>query len=535
MLKYILKRLLIFIPTLFIISLMAFIISSSAPGDPVEKLANAPDSEGANNVNNTSNQAEKQKIRKRLGLDKPVFYFSMGTLAECDTLYKIQDVDHQKVLSKLTHRHGNWPAISSYYLSLMDLRQAHSVYTENYKDSVRALTGKMSDPTWITVDSTFLVEQVVGDSVVMTDSLVAGFKYQKDTTMVYDYSSNDMTNALNQSIINLSELTESYKKGKINAKLAQLKTIYASYEFFAPVRSEFEKVNKKYKYLLANEQKWKTYIPSLNLYGTNNRYHVWIKNLLVNGDFGNSFITQKPISENIWEKFWRSFTLIFISVFIAYMVSIPIGVYSAYKKGSVFDRSSSLILFILYSLPNFFIGTLLLYAFANPDTLNWFPEAGHQSVENFDESWGWFDKFWHRFPYMTLPLITYTYSSFAFLSRIMRVGMIEVIGQDYIRTARAKGLSESKVIWKHAFRNSLLPIITVFANIFPLAIGGSVIVEHIFSYHGMGMETLLAIKNEDYPIIIAIFTLAGFLTMVGYLVADIMYAIVDPRISYSKK
>jgi len=115
----------------------------------------------------------------------------------------------------------------------------------------------------------------------------------------------------------------------------------------------------------------------------------------------------------------------------------------------------------------------------------------------------------------------------------MRIGMIEVVSQDYIRTARAKGLGEKKVILKHALRNSLLPILTVFASIFPVAIGGSVIIEVIFSIPGMGVEVYNSILNYDYPMIITVFTITGFLTMIGYLIVDILYAVVDPRISYS--
>ena len=135
-------------------------------------------------------------------------------------------------------------------------------------------------------------------------------------------------------------------------------------------------------------------------------------------------------------------------------------------------------------------------------------------------------------PYIILPAICYTYSSFAFLSRTMRVAMLDVVGQDYIRTARAKGLPESKVIWKHGLRNALLPIITVFANVFPAAIGGSVIIETIFTIPGMGSEAIYAIQNNNYPMIIAVLTITGFLTLLGYLISDILYAIVDPRISY---
>ena len=116
----------------------------------------------------------------------------------------------------------------------------------------------------------------------------------------------------------------------------------------------------------------------------------------------------------------------------------------------------------------------------------------------------------------------------------MRVGMVDVIGQDYIRTARAKGLSEKKVVLKHALRNSLIPLITVFSNVFPAAVGGSVIIEVIFSIQGMGLEGYNAILNYDYPMIMAIFTISGALTVFGYLVADVLYSVVDPRISMKK-
>jgi peptide/nickel transport system permease protein len=137
-------------------------------------------------------------------------------------------------------------------------------------------------------------------------------------------------------------------------------------------------------------------------------------------------------------------------------------------------------------------------------------------------------------PYLVLPLICYTYSSLAFLSRTMRVAMLEISSLDFMRTAQAKGLSANLIYYKHGLRNALLPIITVFANIFPLAVGGSVILEYLFGIPGMGPEILTAVQTKDYPMIVAVFTLSGFMTLVGYLVADILYAIADPRISYSK-
>ena len=165
---------------------------------------------------------------------------------------------------------------------------------------------------------------------------------------------------------------------------------------------------------------------------------------------------------------------------------------------------------------------------------SWFPVSGIQDATTFNNEWSWWhwEKLTTQSSIFSTSIITYTYGSFAFLSRIMRIGMIDIVSQDYIRTARAKGLGEKKVILKHALRNSLLPIITVFAAIFPSAVGGSVIIEIIFSIPGMGTEIYAAILNFDYPMIITFFTLVGFLTMIGYLVSDLLYALVDPRISY---
>ena len=141
------------------------------------------------------------------------------------------------------------------------------------------------------------------------------------------------------------------------------------------------------------------------------------------------------------------------------------------------------------------------------------------------------DVVWHLF----LPVLVYTYGSFAYLSRQMRVGMLEVIRQDFIRTARAKGLNEKSVIFKHALRNSLIPIITILAYILPAMIGGSVIVETIFTIPGMGSLAFEAITSRDYPIVMAVFTISAVLTLIGMLIADLLYSIVDPRITFGSK
>lgn len=513
MLKYILKRLIIFIPTLIIISVLAFVISVNAPGDPVERLAKSANSEGAASEQSSATKKVKEDIRKRLGLDLPVFYFSLGTLSDCDTLHKIVDKAQQENLQKLTRKYGNWSAVVNYYQTLNTALEAHSLV------DVDAICKKYSE-------------------MVIVEKMVEG-RPQLDTTFASSISKNTINEAKNKSTFAILSLLESYNDAIVTSKLTTLNELYAENEFLAPVAKEFSAVQQAYESMQQTAQPWKTYIPRIIWYG-NNQYHRWLfgdgtenRKGVLRGDFGTSYIDNQPVSSKIWQKFQVSFVFILLSIILGYIVSIPLGIYSAYRKDSGFDKGASVVVFILYSMPSFFIGTLLLYTFANPDNLVWFPESGFEDPSTFDENWNIFKKMAHHWPYMVLPLITYTYSGFAFLSRIMRVGMVDVMGQDFIRTARAKGLNEKKVVLKHALRNSLLPIITVFANIFPVAIGGSVIVEVIFSLPGMGQETFNAVTNYDYPMIVAIFTISGFLTVIGYLVADMLYAVVDPRISYS--
>ncbi len=497
MLKYLAKRILIFIPTLLAISLLAFIISISAPADPVEKLSSSADNEGAANQQSNATKKTKQELRKKLGLDLPVFYFSFGSFSDCDTLYRVADKDHSACLEELSHYYGNWDDVFSYFNQLSITQLSHSKL-------------KLDDI----------------------------FEMNKDMEGRSIYSKNEINDVITESNFEINSMLETANPKVIVSKFNSLDTLYNNYTFLSPVKIEFDQSKLLYNEMLSNQSSWKSYIPKIIWYGSKNQYHFWLfgdgdqRKGVIRGDFGFSYIDSQPINTKIWDKVWISFSFSLLSVLFAYLISIPLGIYSAYKKDTKFDRITSIVVFVLYSMPGFFIGVLLLYTFANPDTLRWFPVSGIQDPTIYDPSWSFMQKVTHRAPYFILPLITYTYSSFAFLSRIMRVGVIDVFGQDYIRTARAKGLGEGKVVMKHALRNSLLPIITVFANIFPLAIGGSVIIETIFTIPGMGFEIYSSILNSDYPMIVAVFTIIGFLTMIGYLVADILYAVVDPRISY---
>jgi len=487
---------LLFIPTLVVISLLAFIISLNSPTDPVEKLVQSAANDSDLNAESSATEKLRFEVRKRLGLDLPVFYLSIGSLAECDTLYRISDRSHQDMLSKLTGQYGNWSQIEKYYHKLL----TYSQKSDSYLPDSLAKTG---------------------------------------------YTKNQLNNILNETSLYVRNLLEISDDTRIVATIESLRKSYSENSIlFEGLLKELAGLEIAYEQLKNNSEKWKTYIPYFTWNGMNNQYNLWLfgskkrnRSGVVRGDFGSSYIDNKPVGQKMKEMFPYSFFLVIVSIILAYFISIPLGIYSAYKKGSVFDNISSVVVFMLYSLPGFFVATWLLYKFANPDNFWWFHPNGVKDPDTFNKDWGLFslEKIRHQAPYFVLPVVAFTYSSFAFISRIMRVSMIDVMASDYIRTARAKGLSENSVVLKHALRNALLPIITMFSNIFPAVIGGSVILETIFGIPGMGSAIYEAVLGVDIPMIVAVFTLTGVLTVIGYLSSDILYVLADPRITYEKK
>ncbi len=270
----------------------------------------------------------------------------------------------------------------------------------------------------------------------------------------------------------------------------------------------------------------------LKMIFTEAQYPRWLVRMLLL-DFGNSIKDNRPIWDHLKEKLPITLVFTISSFIISYLIAIPLGIYSATHPYSLGDKISTVTLFILYSLPNFWVATMAIVYFGGGDFLNLFPVTGLHSVGAEDMSFvDWTFDFLHH---IILPLIVWTYGSFTALSRFMRGSMLEVIRQDYIRTARAKGLSERIVVYKHALRNSLIPIITILANLLPIAISGSIIIEVIFTIPGMGKWAYDAILFRDYPVIMAVFTLSAILTLLGILLADILYAVVDPRISFESE
>ena len=271
----------------------------------------------------------------------------------------------------------------------------------------------------------------------------------------------------------------------------------------------------------------------LKLYGLDKplpvQYFIWMGNIL-RLDFGDSIKHHRPVMDLIKERLPVTLTLNMIAFVIIYTISIMLGVITAVKHKSLLDRSSSVMLFVLWSLPSMWVGQMMIGYLCNPDWINWFPTAGLSSNDADQMTFlGWMaDRLWH----LVLPVICLTYAGFAYLTKQVRAGMLDNLRMDYVRTARAKGLSNWTVIMRHAFRNSIIPVITIMATLLPAMIGGSVIIEQIFSIPGMGLLAFEAITTRDYNIIMAIATVSGVLNLAGLLFADIAYAIVDPRISF---
>lgn len=240
------------------------------------------------------------------------------------------------------------------------------------------------------------------------------------------------------------------------------------------------------------------------------QYFIWLKNALFL-DFGRSYTTGQPVMNEIAERLPMTLLLMVPSYLLTLLICIPVGVISAVKKGSWFDNTFTFLSFAGMAIPTFWLGLMLMLIFSVK--LHWFPAVGN----------------------IILPLITMTIGSLAGLTRYQRAAMLEVLNQDFIRTARAKGLPERVVIFKHALRNALIPIVTILGLSLPDLFGGAFIIETIFAWPGMGRLGVQSIFQRNYPVIMGVVMFSALLIVLGNLLADILYAVVDPRIRYEKE
>ncbi len=259
------------------------------------------------------------------------------------------------------------------------------------------------------------------------------------------------------------------------------------------------------------------------------RYMIWLKNI-VRLDFGNSFTYEEPVIDVISSKFPTSLQFGIASLILTYLVCIPLGMAKAIRAGTLFDALSGIVLYIAYAIPPLVLGIFLIVFFAGGSYFSWFP-IGQLYSDNYDSlsTWG---KIVDRLHHFVLPLTCYMIGGFTSLTILMRNSMLDVVKQDYVRTARAKGLAENVVMYKHALRNALIPIATNLGGFFGVFLSGSLIIETVFQLDGIGLLSYTSILARDYNVIMGLIFLSSLVLMIGRLFSDIVYVLIDPRIDF---
>jgi peptide/nickel transport system permease protein len=252
------------------------------------------------------------------------------------------------------------------------------------------------------------------------------------------------------------------------------------------------------------------------------RYAKWL-NELVHGNLGYSYSTGAPVTKRVGERVSPTLTLTVTALVLSYLIAVPIGVVVATRRYTWIDYAATFLAFLGISLPTFFLGLIGIYVFAL--RLRWLPVSGTMTLGG---DGGLLDLLLH----LILPASVLAVAGAGALTRYVRSSMLEVLGQDFVRTARAKGLAEATVLRRHALRNALIPVVTLAGLQIPALLGGAVITEQIFEWPGMGRLTIEAINQRDYPVLMGITLITALLVTLGNLLADITYSLVDPRIRY---
>ena len=347
-----------------------------APGDPIDNLVNEE-------FGFESGEIIRENIAKRLGLDKPNFYLNFTSSAYPDTLFNIKSRYKRENLQKLIAQYGNWPQIQNYY------------------QKIRALQIQID-----AIPDTFARDQMINIEKAANLLFV---KFQDN------------------------QISAQVLKMKKNA----LQCIQLNKSFGIAIDSKINDLEQAYLVVKEEATPNLLYIPTIHWYGFDNQYHNWITAFL-HGDFGISYRDGQKVEARLKTPIYWTLIMNLMGITIAFLVSIPMGVYSATKRNSFFDKATTVGLFVLYSLPTFWIGTLLVVFFTNPEYgMDWFCGIGLGNVPTEAPFW---TRFWTTACHLVLPVFCITYPSFAFISRQMRGSMLETIRQDYIRTAKAKGL-----------------------------------------------------------------------------------------------
>ena len=503
MTTYIVKRLLLMIPTMFMVVLLTFIILNVAPGNPAQMQMS---SQGTESSTSQESRESYRIFKQQFNLDKPIVFNTRFGLDQTDVAEELEILADSKRPTCPKDEGAEAPP--------------NCIEEEEEPGSGDVIDAQEQLSDWGDYIVPELYEVARGhDRLDVRRLAVNQLKINAQGELINQYGER-LTDEQQKHNERVSAMNERIKKWGVAADASAEKISKVLEEKWGPWIDKPEQ-QKRFDMSGFGERAWR--------FAFDTRFAKYMYNLLT-ADFGVSHMTKQPVIKTLWERVKYTIGLTFPALVLAFFISVPIGVWSATQRQTWFDQGVTTGLLILYSLPTFFTGILLLEFFAAGDPFKWFPIGGFvgEGAEQMTTLQYLKSVSWHLF----LPVVCLTYPRFAGLSRYARTGIVDVIESDYIRTARAKGLPESMVIMKHAVRNGMIPTLTILGTQLPRLVGGSIVIEYVFEIPGMGMYLLESIHNQDYNALMAILVVSALLTLIGILISDISYALVDPRISF---
>ena len=502
---YIAKRVLLMVPTFFAVSLIVFVVLNFAPGNPAAEALVVGDARSGQSSQLAGSTRESYRLfKEQFNLDKPILFNTRYSLSTEQVREAIA------VVLQLPCRQAQQEAGAAAEGSPEEVEECGI----DISDRIEAQED-LEDWGWYAVPA--LVELVESDP---------------DRSVRASASQQAVTNAQRPLISHGRGLSEQERDS--NRETSRDNGRLLGWSFTVdddPIReAEVAAFWGDWRRERVAEWDYSAGEKVAILFGDTRFARYWAN--LARLDFGISHRDKKPVLGTVLYKLRYSVTLSLSAILLMYLVSVPLGIWSSVHRNSMGDRVLTMVLFMLYSLPSFFVGVVLLNFLSRGTPLSIFPTSGFESldVDRMTTLQYIADVAWHAM----LPVFCLSYAGLAVLSRYARSGLLDVIRSDYVRTARAKGLPEFIVITKHAARNGMIPILTLMATLLPALIGGSVIVEVVFGIPGMGLFMFESIEARDYNAVMAVLLISCALTLAGMLLSDVSYAIVDPRITFDK-
>jgi peptide/nickel transport system permease protein len=479
MLKYTVKRILYFIPAVLVISVITFMLIRAVPGDMADALIRSQTDElSLRDAPGLYEKKYREKARE-LGTDLPAFYVEISSCAYPRSLAYEWNPVKKEVITNLIRQTGESSKAYSWYSHLEFYDRIAGKYGKTYPDAQERI---------------------------------------------------DLERGLHR-------LLHTHDKAEIQSVLNEMKAIALSPSAEGNyVRSKLEELRAEFESLYTSPQIWKNYIPTLRFH-SQCAFGVWLMGNgsthrgILRGDFGSSVINGKPVKQSLSEKIGLTLGLSLLSILLAFIIALPLGILSFLYHGSIAEKIITGFLFMLFTLPSFWVASLCIMWLTGGDGLNWFAPYGTGKVTPDMDIFEIIRLKWTHF---ALPLFAWTYGGLAFISKQMQTSLLQHADREYITAAIARGLSFRRVLFGHLLPNSLRPLITMAANILPALMGGSVVLETLFSLPGMGEWAYRAYLMRDFPVIMAVVFWSSVLTLTGHLISDILLAWSDPKIKFTQ-